>query len=199
MFRLYDELILGGCFMYAYAFVGYFDYETEKNFKNLWKDLSEKNITQYGVENKGKRPHITIADYENLEKDRFIELVDKFYEDKQKINIYLNILGTFINTGTLFLAPTLSSELFDFHRSHHNYLKAFNDNENSFYLPGKWSPHCTIASRLSEENMVQAFRYCKSSISNVCCRLSEIALIEVKLNDKGIAIEDRIIFSKELK
>jgi 2'-5' RNA ligase len=185
--------------MYAYAFVVYFDYETEKKYKNIWKDLSEKNITQYGVENKGKRPHITIADYDNLEKDRFIELLDKFYENKQKINISLNILGTFINTGTLFLAPTLSTELFDFHKNHHNYFRTFNDNKNSFYLPGKWIPHCTIASRLSEENMVLAFRYCKSSISDVCCKLSEIALIEVKLSDKGIAIEDRVIFSKELK
>ncbi len=56
--------------MYAYALVGYLDNETEKNFRRLWSDLNEKNITQYGIENRGKRPHITIADYDNLEKRR---------------------------------------------------------------------------------------------------------------------------------
>lgn len=185
--------------MYAYAFVGYLDHKTETFFQSLWKDLSDKDISQYGVETKGKRPHITIADYDNLDKNSFIRLADKFYEDKININITLNILGTFINTGTLFLAPTLSTELLDFHRKHHNSFKTFNENENSLYLPGKWIPHCTIASRLSEDKMVQAFRYCKNNIDKIHCKLNEIALIEVKLNDDGVVIEDRVVFSKELK
>lgn len=185
--------------MYAYAFVGYLDHETEVNFQGLWKDLSEKDISQYGVETKGKRPHITIADYDNLDKNKFIQLADKLYEDKQKIDMALNILGTFINSGTLFIAPTLSTNLLDFHRSHHNYFRTFNQNENSFYLPDKWSPHCTIASRLDEDKMVQAFRYCKNNIDKIYSKLSEIALIELKLNNDGVAIENTIVFSKELK
>jgi len=185
--------------MYVYALVGYLDDETEACFRKSWEELSEKNITQYGVETKGKRPHITIADYDDLDKDRFIDLLRKFYEDKSKVDISLNILGTFINTGTLFLAPTLSTELLSFHSSYHNHFKEFNINVNSFYLPGKWGPHCTIASRLSEDNMVQAFRHCKNNLNKIHSKLNEIALLEVELNDVGIAIKDTVIFSKELK
>ncbi|MBZ9688958.1 2'-5' RNA ligase family protein [Clostridium estertheticum] len=184
--------------MYVYALVGYLDYETEEYFKNLWKDLSENNITQYGVDKKGMRPHITIADYDKLDVDKFVGVLNEFYKNKSKINIDLNILGTFINTGTLFLAPTLSTQLLQFHRSHHDHFKAFNEDEKSFYLPGMWNPHCTIASRLSEDNMVQAFMYCKSNPNKIYGKLNEIALIEIKLNDKSIAIEDRIVFSKNL-
>ena len=185
--------------MYSYALVAYLDSETETCFQKLWKDLSENNITQYGVETKGKRPHITIADYDKLDKEKFVDLLNKFYTNKTKIAISLNILGTFVNTGTLFLAPTLSTELLDFHSSHHEYLKEFNENENSFYLPCRWTPHCTIASRLSEDNMIQAFKYCKNNPNKTYGKLNEIALIEVKLNDDGVAIEDTVIFSKELK
>jgi len=185
--------------MYAYAFVAYFDYETENYFRQIWKDLSESNITQYGLETKGKRPHITIADYDNLDKEKFLELVSKYYESKLKISVTLNILGTFINTGTLFVAPTLSKELLDFHNNHHDYFGQFNKNDNSFYLPGRWTPHCTIASRLSEDNMIKAFKYCKSNLNKIDCKLNEVALIEIKLNKDGIAMEDTIIFSKELK
>jgi 2'-5' RNA ligase len=185
--------------MYAYALVGYLDYETEECFKDLWKGLSKDNITQYGVATKGKRPHITIADYDNLDKDIFVNLLNKFYEDKSKIDISLNILGTFMNTGTLFFAPALSSDLLNFHRNHHTYFKAFNENENSFYLPGKWGPHCTIASRLSDDNMILAFKYCKNNLNKTNGKLNEIALLEVEFNDEGIAIEDKIIFSKILK
>ena len=69
-------------FMYVYAVVGYLDYETEDKFKNLWQVLSEKNITHYGVETKGKRPHITIADYHQLDKEKFINLFQHFYNEK---------------------------------------------------------------------------------------------------------------------
>jgi RimJ/RimL family protein N-acetyltransferase/2'-5' RNA ligase len=183
---------------YTYAFVGYLDTETETRFRELWENLSANNITQYGVETKGKRPHITIADYDNLDKNRFINLLNEFYNNKSKVEISLNLLGTFINTGTLFIAPTLSAELLDFHRTHHNWFKEFNENEDSFYLPGKWSPHCTIASRLNDESMLQAFGYCRNKINKLYAKLNEVALIEVKLNEDGIAVEDRVIFSKVL-
>lgn len=184
--------------MKAYAIVGYLDYETDEYIKNLWKVLSEKDITRYGVEAKGKRPHITLADYENIDKAEFIKLFNNYYKDKIKVDINLNVLGTFINTGTLFLSPTLSDKLFNFHKNHHNYFKEFDLNDRSLYLPGNWIPHCTIASRLSEENMIRAFRYCKSTIKKVIGKLEEIAFIEIELNDEGIAIKDKVICSVEL-
>lgn len=184
--------------MHVYAVIGYLDNETEIKFKNLWKILSDRGITNYGIETKGKRPHITIADYDILDKDKFISLFDKYYSNKDKINLSLNILGTFINTSTLFIAPTLSTELITFHKNHHNFFMEFNKDESSFYLPGKWVPHCTIASRLNEDNMVDAFKFCKSYLNKTLSQLSEIALIEIKLNEKGVAIDDTIIFSKNL-
>lgn len=185
--------------MHTYAFVAYFDNKTETLMKNIWKDLSVKNITQYGVENKGKRPHITIADYDSLAKDVLIEMLDSYYEDKYKVDICLNIIGTFIKTGTLFIAPALSTELWSFHKEHHDYFNEFDKDKSSLYLPGSWIPHCTIASRLNEETMLEAFKYCKKNIDKLYCQISEVALIEIELNEKGIAIEDTIIFSKELK
>ena len=125
--------------------------------------------------------------------------LNEFYKNKSKVNIDLNILGTFINTGTLFLAPTLSTQLLDFHKSHHHHFSALNDDAKSFYLPGMWTPHCTIASRLSEDNMVEAFRYCKGNLNKIPGKLNEIALIEIEINLEGIAIEDRVIFSIELQ
>ena len=47
--------------------------------------------------------------------------------------------------------------------------------------------------------MVQAFSYCKKNIDQIHGTLSGIALIELKLNNDGVVIEDTVIFSKELK
>lgn len=185
--------------MYAYALVAYLDTETEKSLKKLWEDLSKNDISHYGAENKGKRPHITIADYNNLDKVSFIAELDKFYKNKTKVDINLNTLGTFICSGTLFLSPTLSKELINFHAEHHNYFQAFKDDDNSFYLPGRWNPHCTIASRLDKENMLKAFQYCLDNLRKIHGKINEIALIEVTLSEKGIAIKDNVIFIRELK
>lgn len=185
--------------VYAYAVVGYLDNETENKFKNIWGLLSDKGLTHYGVETKGKRPHITIADYDSLDKEEFIRLFDNYYKDKEKINLSLTILGTFINTGTLFIAPTLSKQLITFHANHHNNFRSFNMNENSFYLPGRWVPHCTIASRLDETKMLEVFRFCQSALNKISCQINEVAVIQIKLNERGVAIEDTPIFSKILK
>lgn len=104
-----------------------------------------------------------------------------------------------MNSGTLFLAPTLSKELISFHKNHHTYFEGFKDDENSFYLPGRWSPHSTIASRLSRENMLKAFEYCSVNLGKIYGKISEIALIEITLNEKGIAVKDDVIFIKRLK
>lgn len=197
---LYNRCYRKGVFgVYAYAVVGYLDNETENKFKNIWGLLSDKGLTHYGVEIKGKRPHITIADYDSLDKEEFIRLFDNYYKDKEKINLSLTVLGTFIDTGTLFIAPTLSKELITFHANHHNNFCSFNMNENSFYLPGRWVPHCTIASRLDGAKMLEVFRFCQSALNKISCQINEVAVIQIKLNERGIAIDDTPIFSKILK
>lgn len=72
-------------------------------------------------------------------------------------------------------------------------------NENSFYLPGRWVPHCTIASRLDETKMLEVFRFCQSALNKISCQINEVAVIQIKLNERGVAIEDTPIFSKTLK
>lgn len=140
-------------------------------------------ISANGMKTKGKRSHITIADYGNLDIKNFIKLAEKYYDDKFIVELTLSVLGTFINTRTLSPAPTSSTDLLKFHQSHHNHFGAFNEDEGTFYLPNKWSPHCTIAIRLDEDTMIQTFSYIKTNIDKISCRLDTLALIELKLNN----------------
>lgn len=142
--------------MYSYAVVGYFDEITENIFKSYSNHLNENKITDYVVNSKGKRPHITIADYDDLNKSEFIDYMIKFYKNKESIDISFNVLGTFIETGTLFVSPATSKALLDFHKVHHTNFINFKDNNQSLYLPEGWFPHCTIASRLDDRNMLKA-------------------------------------------
>lgn len=181
-----------------YGVLACFDNETEKYFKNLWQQLVDNNISYYSEEVKDRRPHITIADYNKLDEKKFIEDMDKFYNSKPKIQVTLSVLGTFLNSGTLFIAPALSKELLNFHNRYHECFEQYNDEPSSFYLPDKWIPHCTIANRLSQEKLLGAFNYCSQKIGVIKAQISELSLIKIK-NEINNRHEVSIVFSKKFQ
>ncbi|MFJ8511229.1 2'-5' RNA ligase family protein [Lysinibacillus xylanilyticus] len=124
-----------------YGFIAIFDEKTEQVIKDIWKELKEKSISSYAYEVENRRPHITVASYNNINKTEFIKQMDEFYNDKPALDITFNSIGSFLNSGALFFSPTITRELMEFHSIHHKYLKQFNDDPNSLYLPDNWIPH----------------------------------------------------------
>jgi len=170
-----------------YGVVALFDAKTEQIIKDIWTELREKSISFYADEVVDRKPHITLASYHNLDKKCFFEQFDKFYENKSEINITLNSIGSFLNTGILYFSPIVSKELIDFHEDYHIYFKQFDDNSNSIYLPEKWVPHCTLANRLSPNKLVEAYIYCLYRNDTLVGKLQKIAIIEmVNKNDAPI-------------
>lgn len=48
-----------------FAVVAHFDQKTEQAINTIWKGLSASSISDYAYEISGRKPHITIADYQN--------------------------------------------------------------------------------------------------------------------------------------
>lgn len=63
-----------------------------------------------------------------------------------------------------------------------------------YISPDNWIPHCTIANRLSQEKLIEAFNYCSKRHSNILRKIVKVALIDVSKKHKA-----PIIYSKELK
>ncbi|GIN40694.1 2'-5' RNA ligase family protein [Heyndrickxia oleronia] len=162
-----------------YGVVAHFDEESERYIKEVWKELSDQAISTYAEEVIDRRPHITFASYQRLEIDRFIPLLQSCYESSSKLPITLSSLGTFMNTGMIFLAPTPSIELLALHMKHHQMLEEFNDQPASLYLPTRWIPHCTVANRLPMDKLKEAFEYCTKRMKPIDAQMSEVALIKV--------------------
>jgi 2'-5' RNA ligase len=181
-----------------YGIICMFDEVTEEIIKGIWNDLKTNNISSYAFEVKDRRPHITLASYENINLDLYIKLFTDFYENQQKIDIVLSSLGTFFNSGTLFLSPTPSKSLLQLHEKHHKQFGDFNDNPNSLYLPGKWVPHSTLANRLSAPKLVEAITFCSKSMAPIKGEINEISIIKVeKVADNSV--RTTTVFSKKLK
>lgn len=180
-----------------YGFIALFERKTEELIKDIWRDLRKQSISFYAEEIKDRRPHITIASYNQLERDKFIQSMDHFYAATPELEIVFNTLGTFLNSGTLFISPTMSAPLSNLHRNHHDHFKKYNDNPDSLYLPGNWIPHCTLANRLSHEKLSDAFAYCTQKISTIKAKITEVALIETILED-GRCVAAPEVYTKKL-
>lgn len=177
-----------------YGFIAVFDDATEQLVKNIWAELHEKTISSYAYEVKDRIPHITIASYNRLNTEQFMKHMDVHYCDQSALDITFSSIGTFLQSGALYLAPTVTKQLLTFHENHHKNFQHFNDDPESLYLPGRWIPHCTLANRLPQEKLIEAFKYCSERIETVFAQIQEVALID--LTDKGKA---PIIYSKDLK
>ncbi|WP_077622886.1 2'-5' RNA ligase family protein [Sediminibacillus massiliensis] len=178
-----------------YWVVGLFDEKTEHTVKKIWDELSV--ITHSSQEIKDGRPHITLGSYNDLETEEYIMLMDRYYDTKPPIKITFNTLGTFLNYRTLFLTPTVTTELLAFHADHHEYFNKFNKSANPYYLPDSWIPHCTLANKLSTGKLTEAFQHCIHRQETINGIIKEIALIEMAGEEED-CIHAPIIFSKSL-
>ncbi|MCP3738136.1 2'-5' RNA ligase family protein [Rossellomorea sp. BNER] len=179
-----------------YGVIALFDERTEQMIKDIWRELSEKSISFYAEEVEDRKPHITLASYKDLNCIEYIKQLDVFYENKSEIDITFNTIGTFLNSGALFFSPIVTKELLEFHSQYHKHFKGFNDNPNSLYLPNKWIPHCTLANRLSTENLSAAFNYCLTRNGTIYGKIKEVSLIEVTNRNKVPQIYSKVL--KEL-
>ncbi|MGM0845200.1 MAG: 2'-5' RNA ligase family protein [Bacillota bacterium] len=175
-----------------------FDEKTENEIKDIWKELSEESLSFYSDEIKNGRPHLTIASYTELNKQKYIEEMNTFYSNKNEIDICFNTLGSFLNYGTLFFSPTVTKELMNLHSSHYAFFHKNNEAANSLYKPDTWIPHCTLANNLPEEELAAVFQYCLKRNDSIRGRITAIGLIELA-EDQGKQMEAPIIHTVQLK
>ncbi|RLQ94277.1 2'-5' RNA ligase family protein [Falsibacillus albus] len=181
-----------------YWIIMLFDENTEGQIKSLWNELSNEKISFYGEKFQDARPHITLGSYKNLNKMEFIKDLEIFYDRKPRMNVTFNTVGSFLNYGTLFLQPTVTSELLQFHRLHHEGFIKYSDHANPLYLPGKWIPHCTLANKLEPDILSKAFQYCLEHSEKIAGEIVEIGLIEMSVGESKGSLDAPLVFSKKL-
>ncbi|NMH70001.1 2'-5' RNA ligase family protein (plasmid) [Cytobacillus spongiae] len=180
-----------------YWVIALFDEKTEKVIEEIWKELTAKDISYYEEEINDARPHITLGSYKELDKETYIQALETYYENKKKIDITFNTVGSFLNYGTLFFSPTMTKELLDFHSSHHDFFRDFNESAVPLYLPGNWIPHCTLANKLSPDKLSKGFKHCLERGDTIKGKITGIALIEL-VDDSKDCVEAPIVYSKTL-
>lgn len=183
-----------------YAIELFFSSEVEDYVRRKWKELSINQIATSLYEIEGVRPHITLALYNELDSlEDFRQHFTEYFKTYNKmIELKFDIIGTFPTTGTVFLKPTITTELMDFHRAYHNAFQGYSKYENQYYLPDNWGPHCTLAMSLQNDAITRTIEFMLKDFKPLRGSVIEIGVVEV-LQDGKKCVSTKTLFSKKLK
>ncbi len=144
-----------------YAIVLYFDQPTENQVRGIWEGLAEAGISRE-ILNSGIHPHITLAIYDDLQCQPCEKALNKFATRTGRLKIQVSHLGFFSRPEfVLFLAPTVTAQLLEFHAKVHKSLAQEAGKSWEIYQPGNWVPHCTLVMNLDAPKLNQAISHCK--------------------------------------
>ncbi|MGG5735934.1 MULTISPECIES: 2'-5' RNA ligase family protein [Bacillus cereus group] len=179
-----------------YAIIATFDCVFTNKVRELQNELT--NIIETN-ELAGVEPHITLADYKELDVNLYTKRLEEFVVFQENIStVTFPSVGTFLTNGTIFLAPNITDELLRLHHSYHDYFKTFHDNQKSYYVPGRWVPHCTIANQLNVNQFLGAIEYLYEKFEITRASIEKLKLIKVNY-ENGFAISSSILAEYNLK
>lgn len=137
-----------------YAIEMYFDTETETKIMRLVQKIAENKLSTKFLEWK-TRPHVTLAVFNDVDENRCTELLEKFAREHKAFPAFLDSVGMFNDTKTIFLSPTMTRSMYDLHGELYSAMKEFDSTGWEWYQPDGWVPHCTIT--LTSEDKENAF------------------------------------------
>lgn len=161
-----------------------FDEKTDKTISSIWESLAKETISNYGLQVPNRRPHITLASYENVaDIVVFAERLSQFCASQTMVDIRFSMLGTFLGSQVLGLFPTVTDQLYHLHRKFHQTLSAFSD-EHSLYHPDKWTPHCTLVNHVTDSNLDRAYAYCQRHFSPFSAQITELVVLQFHISQE---------------
>lgn len=176
------------------------DHPLEDFVKEMWIAFHHQAISSYMYDIEEIRPHITLAVYNEVQATQmpvFHERFYHFFQHQRQVEIQCDSIGIFPVTGTCYLAPTVTQELLQLHAAFHNRFEGYRYLSNPYYTPGRWTPHCTLATQLHQDKVVEAVQYSLSRFRPIRAQIVEIGLVEI-IFEEAKCVRSRTVASVPL-
>lgn len=141
----------------GYAIELYFDPALENQVLKAWNVLARRQISTHLIEIES-RPHITLFSTPYIDPSK-LENVVKFFASKQEsLPVSFSSIGALPNdSNVLFLSPTPSLSLLQFHSQLCDAMKREGIEIREEYRPDSWVPYCPVAEEVPKTRMADAF------------------------------------------
>jgi len=143
-----------------FAAVIYFNEQTEKTIRDIWKSLNSPLLAP-AMDEKGIRPHLTLAIYDQLECCSCQKALGYLKKQIHTINLNFTYFGIFhYSNPIVFMAPPLEKQLKNIHEQIHDCLQKRGSGPWEIYLHDNWVPHCTLAMDFNKEQLPAVMERC---------------------------------------
>lgn len=141
----------------GYAIELYFDPALENQVLKAWNALARRQISTHLIEIES-RPHITLFSSPFIDPSKLENVVKYFASKQDSLPISLSSIGTLPNdNNVLFLAPTPSLSLLQFHSQLCDAMRKEGIEIREDYRPDSWVPYCPVAEEVPKSRMADAF------------------------------------------
>jgi 2'-5' RNA ligase len=162
----------------SYAVELFFDHIAENQVRDTWIELKNASLPCIPLDN-NSRPHVSLAVFKSTNLEQSIQTLEDFAKNTGSFEIKLNSIGTFPHPeGVVFYNVILNSELESKHREVEKKISQFVQEPSPFYSSDNWQPHCTLAWKLSIEQINNAIKVLLDRKLPLVARVDAIALVE---------------------
>jgi 2'-5' RNA ligase len=142
----------------GYAIELYMDPALENQVLKAWNVLARRQISTELIEI-GSRPHITLFSTPYLLEPSKLESILKTLTSKfDPFSLSFSSISSFSNdNNTLFLSPTPSISLLNFHSNLVDSIVKEGIEVSDEFAVGNWIPHCEVANHVPKSRIAEAF------------------------------------------
>jgi 2'-5' RNA ligase len=145
--------------------------------RSVWDELASTGLSH--MRDSGNRPHFSLALYRELTVPVCASLLTSFAETHAPFALTIESVGIFPGEQfVMFLAPIVIPDLLDLHREVHQLLQGTGAFPVPYYLPGHWTPHCALATRVPPHLVSQVVAIGLGMSFPLSIRIEEIGVIE---------------------
>jgi hypothetical protein len=129
----------------------YFDVETDAAIRGQWQIIEDAGLpsTLPGLD---YPPHLTLVACEDMDMGRLRAQMPAFVAEHPPLPVQFSGLGIFNAVEpVVYLAVAPSQALLNFHASFLEMVRPYLLGDNTYYQPGTWVPHITLAQGVPRE------------------------------------------------
>jgi 2'-5' RNA ligase len=131
----------------AYAVSLLFNAEMAEAVSARWQRLADAGLSRSMVD-LGYQPHVTLAVYDELAVNTASAALDRIFDKVERMPATLTGFSTFgAGSGVCYAALASSPDLM---RLHATIVAAIGETCRPHYQAGRWTPHCTLATGLTD-------------------------------------------------
>jgi len=161
-----------------YAVEMFFNSECEAAIRRIWHDLADNGVESVLLDIRS-RPHLTLGVFSGLQLDEMCDGLEGYAREIAPFPVSFSSIGVFaIERGIVFLAAGATPTLLEVHNTFYRRFGDFGSGAWRIYLPGRWVPHSTIATDVSEELVPKAVAVARKAAFPIEGTVRELAVVK---------------------